>query len=417
MTIGIISDTHFGDDNCKLLGNGGLSNVYVKFRNEVVKFTGGPSARKPLNYLVLNGDTLDFSINSFDDSCRKARPFFEAIQRDNLAEKIILIPGNHDKQIWDVVEWERHVTMRMQQHLDPEDFTRTQPALIGDDMRSLVLPGVSPKPGASGPGGLFLEGLFPSSASSIGIIVAYPNLYIKTSADTYIVTHGHMLEPAWVLLSELMADYPPIRKETNNHVGLHELEELNKPLSDLICSAIGQGGPVSDVFYQIQVDAKNGKADELKRLLDCLLPKLDALVELPWYAEGLDNALLFALKKVAFAIVEKGKNSRYDSEFCDHQPVRDRFARFYRASAEQAREVFHLGPPNRVIFGHTHEPIGAKSPKIVTAKELPQLDFRAIKDQELRLYNSGGWLKDVTGKSADVFFFDDSGNLTSVNIL
>ena len=128
MTIGIISDTHFGDSNCKLLSKGGLSSVYVRFRDEVAKFTGGSSARRPLNFLVLNGDTLDFSINSFEDSCRKARPFFTAIQQDNLAEKIILIPGNHDRQIWDVVEWERHVTMRMQQHLDAEDFTRTQPA-------------------------------------------------------------------------------------------------------------------------------------------------------------------------------------------------------------------------------------------------------------------------------------------------
>ena len=284
-------------------------------------------------------------------------------------------------------------------------------------MRSLVLPRVSPKPGAGGPGGLFLEGLFPSSASSLDIVVTYPNLYIQTSADTYIVTHGHMLEPAWVLLSELMADYSPVRKAIQNHVGLHELEELNKPLSDLICSAIGQGGPVSDVFYDIQMDAKNGKTDKLKRLLDCLLPKLDALFELPWYAEGLDSAFLFTLKKVAFAIVEKGRSSRYDSEFCDHQAVRDRFARFYRASAEQAQEEFKLGSPSRIIFGHTHEPMGADEPKLVTPKDLPQLDFHAIAGQELRLYNSGGWLKDVAGKSADVFFFDDSGNLTSVNIL
>jgi hypothetical protein len=364
----------------------------------------------------LNGDTLDFSINPFDDSCRKARPFFRAIHEDNLAEKIILIPGNHDKQIWEVVEWERHVTMKMQQHEDPEDFTRTQAALI-DFEKGLSLPGVSDKPGGESPGGLFLEGLFPKGESNISIIVVYPNLSIRMPDDTYVVTHGHMLEPAWVLLSELMWDYPPVREETDNPIGLHGLEELNKPLSDLICSAIGQGRPVSKVLYKIQVEAKKGKTDELRRLFAYLDPKLDALIELPWYAEGFDNAFLFALKKVAFAIVENGKSSRYDKNFYEYQSVRDRFARFYTASCEQARHLFRLGPPNRVIFGHTHEPIETENPKKVTAKELPQIDFGTIKDQELLLYNSGGWLKDVMGKSADILFLDDRGNLTSVNIL
>jgi predicted phosphodiesterase len=415
MNIGIISDTHFGDKTCKLLDNGVLSEVYAAFRNQVIKFTGGPSAKKPLSYLVMNGDILDFSINSFGDSCRKSRPFFRAIQQDNLAEKIILIPGNHDKQIWDMVEWERHVTMKMQQHEDPEEFTLTQAALI-DFEKGLSLPGVSHKKGEDSPGGLFLEGLFPNAESNISIIVAYPNLYINTPDDTYVVTHGHMLESAWVLLSEFMGDYPPVCKETNNNIGLRELEELNKPLSDLICTAIGQGGPVSKVFYKIQVEAKKGKKDELKKLLDWIRPKIDALIELPWYAEGLESAFLFALKKVAFAIVEDGKSSRYDKIFYEHQSVRDRFARFYAASCDQAKRLFQLHPPNRLIFGHTHEPIEAKNPKKVTAKELPQVDFGTIKDQELLLYNSGGWLKDVKGKSAEVFFFDDHGILTSVNI-
>ncbi len=414
MKIGIISDTHFGDNNCKLIENNKLTTVYDAFRDEVIKFLGGSSGR--LNYLVLNGDILDFSINSFDDSCRKARHFFDAIERDNLTEKIILIPGNHDKYIWDVVEWERHVIMKMQKHEYPETFTRTQPALIDINKNSLELPYVNPKPGTSEFGGLFLEGFFSNSKSNIGIIVVYPNLYIKASDNTYIVSHGHMLESAWVLLSELMGDYPSVSKKTNNHIGLRELEELNKPLSDMICSSIGQGGPVSDVFYKIQVEAKNGKVDELKNLLNSLHSKLDDLIELPWYAEGLDNALFLAIKKMAFAIIEKGKNSRYDKDFYHHQSVRDRFAKFYKASCEQVQDVFHLNPPNRLIFGHTHEPIDANKPMIINPETLPQVDFSSIKNQELFLYNSGGWLKDVDGKSADVFFFNDNGDITSFNI-
>lgn len=119
--IAIISDTHFGDPNCKLVANGKTTPTFDRFKSAI-------DNKGPIDYLVLNGDTLDFSINSFANSCAISEPFFEAIVK--LTKKIVYIPGNHDKQVWDATEWQRHVIMKLQKNADPEAFIHTQPGII-----------------------------------------------------------------------------------------------------------------------------------------------------------------------------------------------------------------------------------------------------------------------------------------------
>jgi UDP-2,3-diacylglucosamine pyrophosphatase LpxH len=399
MKIAIISDVHLGDRNCKVVVNSAVSSTYKELRDSILDFTSG----NPLDYLVLNGDILDFSINSFEASCVIAKPFFQAVARDRLARELIYIPGNHDKHIWDAVEWETNIIRRLKEHKEPRKFRRTQPGII-DLIKSepLELKGVTWVEGTRRYGTLFLEGLFEKNGV-IPINVVYPNLYIKTDKNVYMITHGHMLELAWVLLSELLSGEP----ELSGKAGIAELEEYNVPFTTMICTGVGQAGAVSKLFYKIQLDAKKGRSTRLRKLLDNVVPKLDRFIELPWYAELFDNALLLALRKAAIYISEDVSDSRYDEEFFEKKSVRKRFLRFYAASCSQAEEL-GLEPPDRIIFGHTHEPIPAKSPLIVN--ELSQLNGNSA-----FLYNTGGWLK-AEGKSAEVFFLDDNGNLTSVNI-
>ncbi len=121
MKIAIISDLHIGDYNCKLIEAHSTSTTYNRFKSTILDFTGGD----PLDYLVLNGDVLDFSINSFEASCIMARPFFQALAGDAITKEIIYIPGNHDKHIWDAVEWETNIIKRLKEHKDPRGFRRT----------------------------------------------------------------------------------------------------------------------------------------------------------------------------------------------------------------------------------------------------------------------------------------------------
>lgn len=95
MKVGIISDVHLGDEHCKLIRSGNITATYDALKSSIFKFT----KKKALDYLVLDGDILDFSINSFEESCIAAKPFFRAIEKDGLAKELIYIPGNHDKHV------------------------------------------------------------------------------------------------------------------------------------------------------------------------------------------------------------------------------------------------------------------------------------------------------------------------------
>jgi metallophosphoesterase superfamily enzyme len=108
MRLAILSDLHLGDDGCRYLTDG-LNNpegLYHKQINAIRNFSG---SREPLDYLVFNGDVLDFSINSIYDSFNISRPFFEMLSLDNVASRIIYIPGNHDHFIWDALEWDTNI--------------------------------------------------------------------------------------------------------------------------------------------------------------------------------------------------------------------------------------------------------------------------------------------------------------------
>ena len=398
MRIGVISDVHLGDEKCKMVSAGRITGTYRAFCSVVWEFTGG----EPLDYLVLNGDILDFSINSFAGSCKAAKPFFRAIARNRLARQIVYIPGNHDKHVWDTVEWQTNVVMRMGKHDDPREFRRTQPAVIAYPRGAIILPGVSKLGRTRRFGGLFLEGLF-STGNVLPINVAYPNLYIVTPTDVHLVTHGHMLELAWVLLSELLSAEP----ELEGAFGLRELEEYNTPLTAMICTGVGQAGKVSDVFYKIQQEAKGGEADRLKKALKNVVPKLEKMIQLHRILEPLDDVLLAILKRVVPYIAKQAGESRYNAQFLKRKAVRRRFRAFYEASCRQAGEL-GLSSPSKVIFGHTHEPIPASDP--MKGEKLAQLG-----DHPPLLYNTGGWLR-AEGKSAEVFFFDDDGLLSSVNM-
>jgi predicted phosphodiesterase len=408
MKIAIISDVHLGDGKCKLVKEDKATKIhkvtqtYTTLRDAIKKFTGAA----PLDFFVLNGDTLDFSISGFKDSCKIARPFFKEIEKDKLTKEIVFIPGNHDKHIWDAVEWETNIIRRLKAHDEPRVFRRFQPGLIDYAQGNLYLPGVTMLKGPRRYGTLFLEGLFDED-KVLPINIVYPNLFIKTSTDTYLITHGHMLELAWVLLSELLAGLSRISENPD----LAQLEEYNIPLTSMICTGVGQGGAVSEHFYEIQQEVKKNRTTILEETLQNVTTKLEKLIELPWYAEIFDGTLLKLFKKAVLGVAKDVEDSRYDEEFFKRKSVKKRFLRFYEASSNQAKEL-KIVPPWKIIFGHTHYPFPFNKPFEITKNDLPQLTI-----EKLCLYNAGGWLKEEEApKGAEVFFFDDNGTLSSVNV-
>ena len=100
MRLAVVSDTHFGDDLCTLVRprpGGGTPEPgpgYAALRDAVGQ----------VDYLVLLGDIIDLSMAGYEDAYRDAKAFFTALQRDGLARELVYVPGNHDFDIWNVVE-------------------------------------------------------------------------------------------------------------------------------------------------------------------------------------------------------------------------------------------------------------------------------------------------------------------------
>ena len=419
MKIAITSDIHLGDSESRLDPNcSGYNKGHLFY--EFVDLLYNHSPRGPVDYLILNGDILDFSINSFANSCNIAKKFFQEIKKkgQSIVKQIIYIPGNHDKHIWDAVEWEVNVIRKLEKHKDTRAFKRTQPGIIdlstNSKDKNLLLPRVSYVEGENRYGDLFLEGLFESEDNKLPINIVYPNLYIKVNNCIYIITHGHMFDTPWVLLSELLEGWKNIECGEIQH-----FEEYNYPLTSMICTGVGQGGDVSDLLYNILTDIRRDKnTKNLEQMIGYMLSRLPIIFGKNLFLLKSKKVNTFITKIIIWYLLRKKgiENPRDNDLFPDtkNNPAqKERLKRFYEASLKQLEKILPNTDKNKenkserelktvgIIFGHTH----------VANKK----DSRLLDNINIDIYNTGGWLKS-TKKGAEIFFFDNDGNLTSKNI-
>lgn len=383
-SIAVLSDTHLGDGSSRLVNGQGQFDselpAYRKLKDGISAFTGG----KPLKYLVLCGDIMDFAINSIDQAISIARPFFKRLAADQLTENIVYVPGNHDKQVWDGLQWDTSVIGNLSEYRNPCPFARTQNAKI-NAAGEISLSGVSGEK-AGELGNMFLKGLFERRDDNPRIILAYPNLYVERNGATVVMTHGHMFETAWVLLSDLLQGVAGIPDKPD----LKQLEEWNVPLTAMICTGVGSGGSVSKLFYQIQREVYEKKTGTLSTVLDKVLPRLKNEFDVSCWI----RALLpdWVLKKAILSEASKAESPRKSGGYFDDPLKASHFEAFMRAAD---KEIQALGLPasKTILFGHTHSPYGSKNPYV--SKRFPEKTF----------YNTGGWLKE---SEAAVFLMDES---------
>ncbi len=431
MRVAIVSDMHLGDDLCVLVAPGPdgcpptTGPGYAALREAVGQ----------ADYLVLLGDIIDFSVASYDRAYRDAKAFFLQVQRDGLAREILYVPGNHDFDIWTVVEHQVNVINRLKEGELPRPFHRAVPGVL--DLREkkprLHLPDVAAHPEwherRSDYGGLFLDHitLEPSQdgrrrgrGERLLFDFAYPNLYlVTTEGETVLLTHGHYFEAYWSLLGEwalrLAAGELPL--ESRDELSVRELVGVNFPLNQLASSGVGQAHPLSSLARRLQLEIYTGRP----KLLDRYLRRLEAfLVDhaslgIPfrpirsWLAARARSRLVAALAAT--------EQTRFSREFLSRADVRQRVRRYYRSCLAEidglrARHGLELAPPGHVVFGHTHQPIPWGSDELVD-----QVDGR-----ELRFCNTGGWVlrDDHHGRrefvGAEVLLFENGLPPRSVSI-
>ncbi|MCU0596557.1 MAG: metallophosphoesterase [Desulfobacterota bacterium] len=417
MKLSIITDTHFGDDSCLLVTEQKNGDVVAGPKYQAFIDAAG----KGNDYLVLGGDVFDFSIATYATAYKRGKAFFQFIKRDDIAKEIIYLAGNHDADIWHIVQHQRSVINRIAAGKFPESFQHSVAGVIDDrknaprQQKGLALDRTTAKGTRGKPryGGMFLDTMTDPATT---FNFAYPNLYIVTDEETALVTHGQYLEGFWAILGE-MAQKLAYEDLNVGDVDVEEMVEMNFPLNQLACTGIGQAGVLTAVARKVQVDVKNGDLKRVTKYMNRLEKEIDDLTDYGWIKELVVDFLIGKVKDEILDSLGGTEQSRYSEDFISKKDVKARFKRFYASSLLEIGDINNrtgqnIPAPWRIIFGHTHQPIPWDAPN------RPKLGFLASSiPKPLMLSNGGGWI--VEGKSfcgAEVFTYETGKGFGSISI-
>lgn len=408
MKIVFISDTHFGDPDSTLVQQT-KSEIRPGSRYHQFKKAAGTGN----DYLVLMGDIFDFSVASYADAYRNAQGFFQQIQKDNIAKRLLYLSGNHDADMWHILQHQRSVIKPLERHELPQSFEHAIPAVFDDrkrsPLRNIVLGSVARKKGKEPYGGMFLDDITDPPST---FYFAYPNLYIITETETVLVTHGQYLEVYWAVLGETIPqiareDIPPERLD------IETMAEVNFPLNQFGCTGIGQAGVLTPIARAIEKEVEEKKLGRIATYIDRIIGIIDDKLHVSGIAKWAVNlALKFFKGKILDALANKTQ-TRYSEEFLTKPDVQQRFKQYYIECLRELEEIAQqqqtvILPPDKILFGHTHQPISWNNPLIPP---------KGIFPNDVKLYNTGGWLE-TGGKfcGAEVFVYETGKGFSSITI-
>ena len=427
MRIAVASDTHFGDPLSTLVTTSPKSGA-AKIGPAYEPFA---SAVGHVDYLVLLGDIIDFSVASYDNAYRQARCFFQQLSADGLAGEIIYVPGNHDYDVWHTVEHQVNVINRLRQGQLPRAFKRSVPGVIDDrrDGGKFLLPDVSATRSPHDPephyGNLFFDDIIRDAANGVvsgerlTFNFAYPNLYLVTEeGESLLLTHGHYLEAFWSVAGEwasLLA-FDDLALESGSELTLREMVGINLPLNQLACTGIGQAEPLARVARKVQQEISAGRTDALQKYFERLETRVKGASSLGWAKRRLMALALGWARRRFLSMVGAMEHTRYSREFLTRPSVRERFRQYYRyslAEIDRLRDEHGLDipAPRHVVFGHTHQPIAWNAEELVDE----------IEGSPVKFCNTGGWILKDSGSSldfvgAEVLVYETGSGVSSVSI-
>ena len=424
MKLALISDTHFGDPAGTLIEADRTGKLVPGPKYEEFKKATG----KRNDYLILLGDILDFAVSSYGEAYTVAKAFFLQVQRDGIADQMVFVPGNHDVDIWHIVEHQVNIIHQIAEGRSPRKFRMSVPGVIDDRTgsrhRRLLLPGVTEKTfrGKRGYGRLFLDYITVPQGRPTRFSFAYPNVYLVTDEESVLLTHGHYFEGYWSAISEWAPRIFENDFASKGRMTMGEMVALNFPSNQLACSGVGQAGALTQTIRTLQAAVDRHDLTKVSGYLGKLRENVlsqsfgSSFVDpRRWVVAG----MVGLLNRRVLAWLKKVDDARYSKEFINKPAVRERFKRFYERSHAEIDWLnqtygYGLPLPTRVIFGHTHQPIPWGS------EEIPEV--AGPHGVMLRVFNSGGWIFRNLGNrekefcGAEVFKYSTGQGFSSVPI-
>ncbi len=389
----VLSDLHLGAPDSLLAPKAMDASAYQATLDRLLFAPLRAQIPGGAKFLVVNGDVHDFALQTYGDAFAAGAAFFKAVVASGLFKEIVYIPGNHDHDVWSLLEEENNVTSQLSKGALPTEFSRVQAGVLDARAGSLHLPGVTPPYGD-----FFLKGLFQIGAAtrtpqpSLPINVVYPNLYVtggSEAARPLLVTHGHFFFFPWVILTEMF----PRNLGIDKGYSLADLETINAPITELAWTALGQAGKLTAAARRVYagIEANNtgpvdSVLDEMGEYLDEKKWNYHSWDPREWASDAAIKGLKWILEKFIEDAVTGSSDHRGNASCLDEAETQERIRNYLALSRSQFSDLQPGNAllPSAVIFAHTHVPIRPDHNASLT------VGWQGT-NYLVRFYNSGGW--------------------------
>jgi len=368
--------------------------------------------------LILNGDVLELALCELHVSAMVFRRFLKLVlpakRNEQLFERVIVIPGNHDHHLWEMARETQYV-----EFLDRNQFKEPLPKqwhtsdLFWDPSANPVV-------------SQFLTRLLRSYSylNKMSVHVGYPALGLLNQDRTkcIIFDHGHFTEWLYWLMSDVRQMFFPWTQEP---LDVWDVEAENFAWIDFFWSALGRSGDVGVGLETIYEKLQDAKAfEELKvNLAKGLATKMDLGVPDFLERKAIEKLIDFLLKRLGererttgeCPLSDEGRKGLF--RYLEG-PIRRCIAdRFIARRIKKNNVPYELRTPEMLaaeqvpetafVYGHTHKPF------------CDYEDFRGY-SQWVDVYNTGGWIVDALNPDpcygASIVLVDEKLNTTSIRM-
>ncbi len=413
-----LSDLHFGQgDSILTCLNAPLSDVNInsespalialcKGLRELLRKDREESRGSEMKTtLILTGDILEIALTTMNEAAMGFRRFIEHLMpehEENLFDRILYVPGNHDHHMWELARETQYV-----------NYVRAQntPGYLKKPWHDT--PMFEKKDRLPLPEGYFVKNLLQcyEHLENFEVSVAYPNLGLYNDAHQRCVIfhHGHFTEPLYLLMSELATMFFPKRTQPDE---IGELELENFAWIDFFWSTMGRSGEVGDMVENIYISLGVEKARDklLENLAKSLAEKfsehLNPALPRKYIVRAIKKAMEKFFQKTADQIVSRERTHTSSPLSSECRKGLNRYLNVPLRT--QMKHELGLSPKDLTfVFGHTHKPYQGK----FSFEEYPGL---------VSVYNMGGWVIEKRTPSpihgAAAVLLDEDLNATSLRL-
>ena len=342
--------------------------------------------------LILNGDILEFALVEDNEAAMVFERFIDLIlpEGNELFERIIYIPGNHDHHLWETARETQYVD-----YLSTIGWGQNIPApWHATNIFN------SPKPLAS----YFLTRMVRRipRLKDWTIETAYPNFGVRSEVEPKCVIfhHGHLVESMYTIMSTLKTMLFPGREMPTD---VWDLEKENFAWIDFFWSTLGRSSGVVGYIYEKLQDMK-----QVKKLLANLSNGLAKKYDLPGWGDRVEAKFLdWAFEAVANKI---GSLERNNPDTVLSKDSEEGLRTYMQGPLRKQLlgECENTVPANvTFVFGHTHKPF----------QEGKTFDGYS---EWVNVYNTGGWVVDTIDRQplhgGAVVLIDENLDATSLHM-